>query len=285
MGKHLENIRYKQIKKGEPLNAFKLFISYCLALLLLPVTAMAGIYIHSVDQFKDTDKSETSKVFIEKDRMRVESGGSSENNLIIFRGDKEVFWVINIDKKTYNEMTREDLEKLRAKMDNAFKEMEEQLKNLPPEQRKMMEQMMPKQAQMAMQRPAKTIYKKIRSGEKVNQWSCILYEGFEEGIKTKDVWTADFSQLNINPDDLKGLNAMGKFFEVLTQEIEELYMIGPDQAEKEGGFSGIPVKTIESESGNIIQITELKEITSKSFDSAIFELPSGLKKEKGPWGE
>ena len=267
------------------MNTIKVLISYCLLLLLLPVSAMAGIYIHSVDQFKDTNKTETSKVFIEKDRMRVESGGSSENNIIIFRGDIELFWVINIDKKTYNEMTRDDLEKLRAKMDNAFKEMEEQMKNLPPEQRKMMEQMMPKQAQMAMQTPAKTIYKKKKSGEKINQWSCTLYEGFEEGKKTKDVWTADFSQLNINPDDLKGLNAMGKFFEVLTQEIEELYMIGPDQAEKEGGFSGVPVKTIEYESGNILQITELKEITSKSFDSAIFELPSGLKKEKGPWGE
>ena len=267
------------------MNSFKALIACSILSLLLIAHTKAGVYIYNVDQFKDADMTETSKVFIEKDRMRVESSGGSENNIIIFRGDKDVFWMINNDRKTYNEMTREDLEQLRKKMDNAFKEMEEQLKNLPPEQRKMMEQMMPKQAQMDMQQPAKTIYKKKSSGEKVNQWTCTLYEGFVDGKKTKDVWTADFAQLKIDPNDLKGLNAMGKFFEVLTKETDELFMIGSDELSKEGGFSGIPVKTIEYESGDVSQITEIKEITKKSFDSAIFELPAGLKKEKGPWGE
>ena len=267
------------------MNYSRVFLSYIFLILLFLSSTKAGVYVYSVDQNKDENGSETSKVYIEKDRIRVESASKSENNVIIFRGDKDVFWMINNKDNTYNEMTRKDLEKLRTKMDNAFKEMEEQMKNLPPEQRKMMEQMMPKQAQMAMQSPAKTIYKKKSSGEKVNQWNCTLYEGFVEGKKTKDVWTADFAQLNINPDDLKGLKAMGKFFEVLTKEIEEFYMIGSDEAEKEGGFSGVPVKTIEYEAGNIQLINELKEITNKSFDSSIFELPAGLKKEKGPWGE
>jgi hypothetical protein len=148
----------------------------------------------------------------------------------------------------------------------------------------MMEKMMPEQAQMAMQKPTKTIYKKKAGGEKVNQWTCTLYEGFVEGKKTKDMWTTEFSEINIDTDDLKGLQAMGKFFEVLSKDTEELFMIGSDMQDQEGAFSGMPVKTIEYKSGAVVETTELKEIKSTSFESAIFELPPGLKKEQKSWG-
>jgi hypothetical protein len=253
-------------------------------LLIFCITLNAGVYVESVDRFEG-DKKESSKVFVEKDRIRVESSDTSGNMITIFREDKDLFWMINMDDKTYSEMTREDLEKFKKQMDDAFKQMEEQFKNMPPEQRKMMEQMMPSQAKMNMSKLPKTVYKKKASGEKVNRWSCTHYEGFEEGKKTTDVWTTEFSQLGISADDLKGLHAMGKFFEVITKEIEELYMIGSEDYAKEGGFSGMPVKIIDYDNGKVDHTTEMNVIQSKSFDAAIFELPVGLKKEKGAWGQ
>jgi hypothetical protein len=253
-------------------------------LIFFCVSLNAGVYIESTNKFSD-DNVETAKIYIEKDRIRAESSGTEDNMITIFREDKGLFWVVNLDKKTYSELTKEDLEKLKKQMDDAFKQMEEQFKNMPPEQRKMMEKMMPEQARKAMDRPIKAEYKKKSSGEKVNKWTCSHYEGYVEGKKTSDLWTTDFKKLGIDASDLTGLNAMGKFFEVITKDIEELYMIGSEHYEKEGGFSGMPVKIIDYENGSVVQTMEMQKIDSKSFDAAIFELPSGLKKEKGAWGE
>jgi hypothetical protein len=98
---------------------FKTVISFSILSLFLISSVNAGIYIHSIGQFKDMNKTENTKLFIEKDRLRLENFGGSENNVIIFREDMGVFWMISPDEKTYQEMTREDLEKLKNKMNDA----------------------------------------------------------------------------------------------------------------------------------------------------------------------
>jgi hypothetical protein len=261
---------------------FNLLIALTI-LLFFCISLNAGVYIESVDQ-SNANETDTTKLFIEKDRIRVEAGGKSENMITIFRGDLGLFWIINMDNMTYNEVTREDLEKSRKKMDEAFEKMEEQFKNMTPEQKEMMQKMMPSQAEMGMSKLPKTIYKKKASGVEVNQWSCTHYEGFQEGKKTTDVWTTDFNQLGISAADLQGLHAMGKFFETFTKETDELYMIGSEDYAKEGGFSGMPIKIVDYDNGRIDSTTKMNVIQSKSFKTVTFELSTDLTKEKGAWG-
>ena len=49
---------------------------------------------------------------------------------------------------------------MKARMDEGMKQMQEQLKNMPPEQRKMMEDMMAKQMPKQMMEQEKITFKK-----------------------------------------------------------------------------------------------------------------------------
>ncbi|MDZ7379223.1 MAG: DUF3617 domain-containing protein, partial [candidate division KSB1 bacterium] len=84
----------------------------------------------------------TSKAYIDKDRMRAEVGDPDTDQVVIFRQDKERFWIINNKDKTYREITKQEVQTIKAQIDSAMAMMQEQMKNLPPEQRKMMEQRM-----------------------------------------------------------------------------------------------------------------------------------------------
>ena len=69
---------------------------------------------------------------------------SGEKGAFLFDGVKQVVWIVNYDKKTYTEMTKTDLDRMGQQMTEAMAKMQEAMKNLPPEQRAQMEQMMKK---------------------------------------------------------------------------------------------------------------------------------------------
>ena len=259
-----------------------LSVIFMIGVLVSPVEA--GVLMISVQESYVNSKGKIhSEAYVERDRMRVEIKGDDTDQTIIFRKDKEVFWAIDNKEKTLVEITRRDLQKIKEKMDEAMKMFEEQLKNMPPEQREMMEQMMKKQMSMKSTQ-TKTMYEKVASGEKVNRWVCDKYEGYREGRKKKEIWTTDWKHLGLNPEDFKVMKTMGEFFEEFSKgAASSFYKVGSEEWEKEQGYSGVPVKTIIYSDGQIREKTELKEIQQQDFSASLFDLPKGLKKKEIPW--
>lgn len=72
----------------------------------------------------------------------VKAGELGEGAVTIFRLDKELLWMLNPEKKTYSEMTFAEMEKMVNKGMEQMAAVKEQMKNMPEEQRKMMEKMM-----------------------------------------------------------------------------------------------------------------------------------------------
>jgi len=252
-----------------------------LCIIFSALSVQAGIIIKSTEKSQKMNIDMATTMYVEKDRLRMEMSGSEDKQVIIFRGDKNMFWVINKDKNSYTEMTQDDMKKLKEQMDNMQKMMEEQMKNLPEEQRKMMEQMMP--SGMGNTKVVKTDYKKKASGQQVGKWTCDQYEGFKEGKKTSEMWTASWDQIGIQREDVSGFKKMVEFFEVISQDAMEIMKVGSEEWELEQGISGIPVKWTDFMDGQQSSQGEMKEIIKKDLDSSLFELPSGLEKEDNPW--
>ena len=121
----------------------KILVSATFAIAIMASSLYAGILMVSVTESSDNPEEKfEQKMFVDKDRMRMELSGEDLDQIIIFRKDKDVFWFIDNNDKTYFEMTREDLQEMKAQIDEAMREIEEQMKDLPPEQRQMMESMM-----------------------------------------------------------------------------------------------------------------------------------------------
>lgn len=255
-------------------------VKMILILLCLAITAplWAGVLMTTVDQRADNpDNQSTSKLYLDKDRLRMEMTGKDENKLVIYRQDKDLFWIISEKDKTYTEFTKADMDRMQQQMEGASKQMEEAMKNMPLEQRAMMEGRM---KGMTSHAASKEVYKKVASGQKVGQWTCAQYEGDTEGTKASDVWTTDPKSLGLTKEDFDVLKDMSKFWEGMAKGGSKLFKI--DEAEKDtlGHFSGVPVKTVYYSDGKVSHTNELKSIERKNLDASLFELPADYTKQE-----
>jgi hypothetical protein len=227
----------------------------------------------------------TNKTYVDSDRMRMEAQAMGGTQIVIFRQDKGLFWIIDQKSKTYMEMTKQDFQQMKAKMNEAKAMMDAQMKNMPPEQRQMMEKMMQGRGMPAAQ-PAgtiKTAYKKTAAGEKVNQWVCAKYEGYREDKKVKEVWTTDWKSLGLTAESFKVMKDLSEFFEDFAKDMASSFdKIGSEEWEKEQGYAGIPVKTLSYTDGKLRSATEVTEVKQESLPAALFNLPAGLTKKEMP---
>ncbi len=260
--------------------------------LLCSVVCMIGIFVpgleagvlivNSHESALEPKEVVTHKAYVDRDRMRVEMGDKEADRIFIFRQDQERFWLIDNKDKTYMEMTKQDLHKMKEKLDGAMAMMQEKMKDMPPEQRKMVEQMMQGKLPAATPEAPKLVYKKVASGEKVNQWLCDKYEGYASNKDKEEIWTTDWQQAGITEADLKVIQGMGEFFAEFAKNMPFLSKVGSKEWEKEHGYAGFPIRTMHYSGTQVRYKTEIKEIRRQDFAASLFELPSGLQKKATP---
>lgn len=239
----------------------------------LALSARAGVtFVQSMQEIGGQKPATNNTIHLEKDRVRIDMG-SNPDTYMIYRGDKKVFYTVNLKEKSYMEMTEQDFKDMAAKMDDAMKKMNESMAKMPPEQRKSMEAMMAKMMPGGAKAP-KITYKKVGSGGTVNGWSTDKYEGTQEGAKRSEIWTTSPKSLDLNESDFQVLKDMAKFFEKFAQNMQG--MVG----DKSNGLDGIPVKTVSYKDGQPHFQTEVKEVKKESQPASLFEIPAGLTQRK-----
>ena len=135
--------------------------------------------------------------------------------------------------KTYTEMTKADLDRVSGQMAGAMAQMQEQMKNMPPEARKRMEATMqgrgmPGGAGVA----ARTEYKKVGT-DKVGKWTCDKYEGTRDGEKVAELCTVAPATLGFTPADFEVTRQMADFFSKLVpQGADQMFRIGSTDGQR-----------------------------------------------------
>jgi hypothetical protein len=262
---------------------FRLFVCSSLSLLWLQALTAGVLMVNTQEFLEGSKKPTTSKLRVESDRVRIETGETSGSDVIIFRGDQQVLWIIDNKAKAYREMTKAGVERLGGQVNNLMAKMQEQIKNMPPQQRQMVEKMMKSRmgGMTGGAQPARTEYTKVAGGQKLNQWTCDKYEGVREGEKRREVWTTAPDQLGLEMSDFKVMQQMREFFESFSKFGSEApFRVGSLGAEQEGDYSGMPVRQIFYKSGRPSMKTEINEVRREEFDASLFELPEGYKKLK-----
>lgn len=254
----------------------------CLLGMVVPGLEAGVLIVSDYESALEHKGSSTSKAYVDRDRMRVETSDKEAERVFIFRQDKERFWLIDNKDKTYTEMTKQDLQKMKQQLDSAMALMQEKMKDMPPEQRKMMEQMMQGKMSAAMPEAPKIVYKKVASGEKINQWMCDKYAGSAAGKDKEEIWTTDWQQVGMTEADLKVIQGMGEFFAEFAKNMPFLSKVGSKEWEKEHGYAGFPIRTLHYSGTQVRSKMEIKEIRRQDFATSLFELPGGLQKKATP---
>jgi hypothetical protein len=252
-------------------------ITATIGILVLVSVSMAGIIMST--QFQDLQDKKVQPMiqttYLQKDMIRMDMKADKSDMTTIFLGEKELFLMIDHKKKSYTEMTKEDLEKMQKAAEQIMTTVDEALKNLPPAmQEKMKNLMQPKQ-----EKKSEIVYKKVAGDEKINQWICDKYEGKRDSIKEMDVWTADWKKLGLKQEDLSGFDQMGKFFQSMMKNMNWFYNVGTEE-KTENMYIGFPVKTISYNKEKPASQYEIQSIKQEELKETVFQVPQGYKKEK-----
>jgi uncharacterized protein DUF4412 len=245
----------------------------------LPASAADGVLI--AQKVTSGGTTTTHQTQIEKTRMRSEfASPTGRRQIVIFDGAAQVLRMIDEQAKTYTEMSKDDAERMRAQMDSAMAVMQQQMQNLPPEQRARMEALMKgRGAAMSGAAASPTEYKKVGT-DKVGKWACDKYEGTKNGEKVSEVCTVGPAALGFAASDFDVARQLGEFFAtMMPQAAEGLFRMG-SAAPGPNSFAGLPVRFVTFRGGAPGTTSEVTDASRQSFPDALFQVPAGYQKRE-----
>ncbi len=207
---------------------------------------------------------------------------STPEGAVIFRGDKKILWNVNTLDKTCAEMTEADAKAAGEKVGAAMSQMQESMKNLPPEQRAMMEKMMA--GRMPQAAPEPQTVKATGERKVVNNFACAGYLVTRGDGTTAEVWAADPADVHLDPADLAVFAQFAEFMKALVggMNLDSMREMVKDYAHPApGDVPGFAVLTIlKDRAGKETGRIELVKVDREPVPAATFEVPAGFKTTK-----
>ena len=200
---------------------------------------------------------------------------------MIFRGDKEKLWTIDGEQKSFQEITKEDLQEMNDQMAAAKSNMEAAMKEMPPEQRAAVEKAMSGRLPSMAQQTERTV-KPLGQKKVVNGFETAGYAVYRGGVLEEEVWAASPKALDLGAGDFAAFKELADFFGAGIPGMDDLVgRFAKDFDEPaENQVPGFPVLTIGKDpSGKEIWRSELIKVVEGTIDPSRFELPKGFKNE------
>lgn len=246
--------------------------------LLAVQTAHAGVVVTYQHTSAGKSAPETGKLWLTDDRFRMETGA----HVMIFRADKDLFWIVDEKNGKYTEMDRETMKKMGDQVSAAMAQMQEQLKNMPPEQRQMMEKMMSGKmgAGMPGTKREPLTWQKTDEEETIAGYPCRRYDGMRGEEREQEAWITAWDKLGLTASDFAVMDKFVEFMKEITGPMSQMVSTGfvTKYGEGDDALPGVPVKTVRYTHGGQ-SVDEFKSVERKTPDASVFEVPAGLKKE------
>ena len=219
---------------------------------------------------KQSEKTE-QKVFFRPGMMKMVDLSTGE--MTILRMDKELMWQVDAEDSTYTEVTFAEMEKASAEgkeqWAKARAEMMEEMKDMPPEQRKLVEKMMESKMStlMGAEEAVELSLKRTGNKENVGGYDCEYIVITANDDPFVEMWVTDTFDLG------------GELFNFY----EKMSLFQYEPTKELLGFKGFPMKTVfnmEMGMGTVQNVTTVSKVMKTSLKESEFDLPKGLVKQK-----
>lgn len=251
----------------------RLIIACALFCLLGPV-AWAGVVIEmDVRNADAAGAGGTETFYAEGEMIRTDFvSPDGKDSALIFRD--QTMYFVDHDEKACQKIDRKGLEQLSSQM-NA---MMQQMANMPPEQRKMMEKMM----QGRMPGMAEPPVRRMEQGgtEQVGEYSCRITNLISDDRKVQEFCITDAGVEADLGEAMEAIHALSRFAENLMKVAEnspfgKMFQIPFKDAHEMDGY---PVRTrLFDGNGKVVQERTLKSVTRREIGEDLFALPKGYK--------
>lgn len=267
-----------------------LFLGVTAAGLALCGNALAGVVVTSTQTKLDTRQASPMMVYVEADRLKV----VTPDNTVIFRGDLNRMWVIDMQRRSYMEMTPESMQQMGGQMAGAAAQlgaaqaqMQAQMAQMPPEQRAMMEQMLaarglggPPGGRGGPPAPPQISFTKAGGSKSVAGWNCDLYKKTVNGQQEEDVCITPVGTAGLSASDFAVMDRLSSFVAPVMSSpmMPRTDYMNWNDMNKAIGFQGMPLDTTTYVQGRPSTQQTVTKIERTSIAANTFDLPPGFTK-------
>jgi hypothetical protein len=203
----------------------------------------------------------------------------------IFQNNEMV--MVNYADKKFHRIDEKTLAQLGAQMQKAsaaMKQLEQQMANMPPEQRAMMEKMMKgRMAGMAGMGAKPPVIRFEADGMGTWQsYTCKNYTVYAGDQKIQEMCTVPASKVEGAEEFVAAARNMKEFFDKFKEALQmpAFANLAQNPAEVIGQVEGFPVHTKEFENGVLRQEKFLSSSKTESLSDSLFSPPQGFREEK-----
>ena len=257
----------------------KLILVSSVASLVIATAASAGVRVENVTRNIQTKAVDgpTQTVLVQDGKIRVSSG---KDNGMILKGN--TILIVDDGRKTYTEMDKEQMKKMAAQANAAMKQMQDKLKNMPPEQRAMMEKMMGSQMPGGLDTSKPDVYDAKNTGktDTVEGRKCTIWNITRNGKPLEESCVVPFSSLPGKEDFEKTFKEMAEAFAEFSKGMPSV----SNQVQVRANVNGYPVRSRSYDAAGKLRGTEtvLMKWVEESVPASSFEVPKGYKKKEMP---
>lgn len=256
-----------------------------LAVLFIAAQVSAGVVFEIETKNHESSDPGSVQTYVDGKnlKMLITTGNEHQSNEMIFRGERREMVVIDHEEKSYMIIDEAMIRSIGEQLSGVEAQMREALKNVPPEQRAMMEKMMKGRMPPQAASPARPKVELRRTSESDtrNGYPCMKYEATLDGRKVREIWVTPWDNVEGGDEAVEAFEAMAEFFAEMRDSMPRF---GSDENQNDNPFenmkemNGFPVVSYEyATDGSLESESSLSSSTRRSVDPEEFEPPSGYK--------
>ncbi len=246
----------------------------------------AGVRIISETKEHSSGAVTKQEVMIDNTRMRMNMTGKQNMSILFLTDGGNRMLMLDRNRNEYREIDQAQMQQMSQQMQGVMSAMEEKMKNMPPEQRAMLEKMMKgRMGQMQGQAaPAKTVYTE-KGTATMNGFRCTNYEGMRGEEKVSELCAASPSVVSMAPSDYQVFTKMREFVAGFAKMAANS-PFAPQGVDTmaDTSINGLPVHHVALRNGQPSSTTDVKSVQKASFSDADFSTGDAKKMEMPSMG-
>ena len=241
----------------------------------LPLLADTSVH------YSQSGGDQPSAVHITDGKLRVNHGDSGD--WMLFDRKANAIYMVEPAKERYTVIDQATIDRLGGAMASANRQMEEALKNLPPEQRAQMRAMMKQQMQGMMNQQGASFETRVTGrSDNVAGKPCDIIETWQGEQKHSELCVADPGAIDLSAGEQQTLRDLGSFAESMVNSIKsqagDLFPEGMiDMSSMEQLTKGVPLRVIDFQGGGR---TEVERVSHDSIGDDLLSVPAGYQRQQ-----
>ena len=247
-------------------------IALSLLCVAAPASAQFNTYYSGTERKDGKSVPATAQFSIEKGRAAMIMKGFRSSRML-FLEKQGILRMVDDASKTYFDMDHKATENA-----GAMDPMEQALAKMPPEQRKMAEQMM---GSMESAKPKPTTYVWTKEKQTVKGYECTKAEAMVGDEKRSEYWGTTSPDFKMTTDERNTMLAMQGYLRNFTIMVKGGEGDGSSRPfEWDTSVDGYPLITRCFSHGDTTLDLTLASFDRKPIEKDLFEVPSGFKKQE-----